>query len=173
MTDQPFAFFEFSGTHFAPTEINVSPWNGNGQSRVALAGLAAHVIAGVPGSIDMHTARITIDILGLVPRVPVESRVRIVREGRRIQLIEAELLADNRVCVRATALRNRIALTPEAHPLLTRPLPDPTQAAGMVPWAIMHRLQGRLLDAMMANWPAPRASTLSTIPPVCATLRGR
>ena len=144
MTGQPLAFYEAVGAHFEPSDINFSPWNNNGQSGVALAGLAAHVIGLAPSPADMHTARITIDILGLVPRVPLKPEWRIVREGRRVQLVEAELVADGRVCVRAIVLRSRIAPSPEADLPLLHPLPDPSRAEGKVPWLSMHRLEGSL-----------------------------
>lgn len=142
MPQSEFAFYEAQGALFAPTDFNVSPWNANGLNGVALAGLAAHVLGAVPGPPDMHTGRLTIDILGLVPRVALEPQVRVLREGRRVQLIEVDLLAAGRVCVRATALRSRISPTPEANPPLSRPLPDPAKAAGKVPWVIMDRLEG-------------------------------
>lgn len=146
MTGQPLAFYAPGSPQFVPTDINFSPWNGNGQNGVALAGLAAHVIGNVPSPSAMHPARIAIDILGLVPRVPLEPRVRVVREGLRIQLIEVDLVAEGRVCVRATALRNRIVPSPEANQPLTRPLPDPSNAAGKVPWVVMHRPEGSFLE---------------------------
>lgn len=142
MAQNCFAFFEPCGAQFAPTELNVSPWNSNGMNGVALAGLAAHVLAAVPTPAEMHVARLTIDILGLVPRVPLEAAVRVVREGRRVQLVEIDLSAGGRVCVRASALRCRIAPSPLAIEPLTRPLPDPAMARGVVSWVKMHRLEG-------------------------------
>lgn len=136
------AFYEAHDAQFVPTDINVSPWNSQGLNGVALAGLAAHVLGTVPSPADMHTARLTIDILGLVPRVPLEARVRVVREGRRVQLVEVDIEAQGRVWVRATALRSRIAPSPLAALPLSRPLPDPALARGVVPWVSMHRLEG-------------------------------
>ena len=146
MTEQTFAFYEAQGDAFVPTEINVSPWNSEGLNGVALAGLAGHVIGKVPSPAEMHTARLTIDILGLVPRVPLHAEVRIVREGRRVQLVEVDLLADGRTCVRATALRSRIAPSPITPQPLNRPPPDPATARGVVPWVVMQRLEGGFLQ---------------------------
>ena len=142
VTGQYFAFYEACGTDYVPTDINLSPWNGKGQNGIAMAGLAAHVICKMPSPAEMHTARLSIDILGLVPRIPVQPRLRVLREGRRVQLIEAELVADGRTYVRATALRTRIAPSPLSEPPLTRPLPDPAKARGKVPWVTMHLLEG-------------------------------
>ena len=145
--EQGFAFYEPRGALFAPTDINVSPWNSKGLNGVALAGLAAHVIGKVPSPAEMHTARLTIDILGLVPRVPLEAQVRVVREGHRIQLVEVDLVAEGRPCVRATALRTRIAPSPLAEQPLAHPLPDLALARGVVPWVTMYRLEGSYLQA--------------------------
>jgi hypothetical protein len=136
------AFYEAQGAHFVPTEINVSPWNGQGLNGVALAGLAAHVIGQVPCPVEMHTARLTIDILGLVPRVPLQPQIRVVREGRRVQLVEVDLVAQDRAWVRATALRARIAPSPLSDQPLIQRWPDPASAQSKVPWVAMDRLAG-------------------------------
>jgi len=146
VTEQALAFYEAQGACFVPTDINISPWNAKGQNGVALAGLAGHVIGQVPCPAEMHTARLTIDILGLVPRLPLEALIRVVREGRRVQLVEVDLVAGGRTCVRATALRTRIAPSPVSDQPLIHPLPDPDKAQGKVPWVRMHRLQGSFLQ---------------------------
>ena len=142
MTVLSSAFYEISGSHFVPTDIAVSPWNRNGQSGIALGGLAAHVIGQVPTPAAMHTARISIDIFGVVPRAPVEHRVRILREGRRVQLVDVELLVDGRVQARMTALRARIADSPPIEPPLAHPLPDPARNHSKLPWVEIHTLAG-------------------------------
>jgi len=142
VTEPTLAFYEASGSQFVPTDIAVSPWNPHGQSGIALGGLAAHVIGQVPTPAAMHTARISIDIFGVVPRLPVEPRVRVIREGRRIQLVDAELLVDGRVQVRMTALRTRIADSPRTDHPLVHPLPDPARNQSKLPWVEIHTLAG-------------------------------
>jgi len=143
---QNLAFYEVHDDRFAPTQINVSPWNGNAQNGIAIAGLVAHLLASNSGTTEMHCARLTIDILGVVPRVPLEPRINIIRDGRRIQLVEVMLSAAGRSYVRATALRARTEQTPEqAHPL-TRRLPDPAAAEGKLPWVRMDTLAGGFMQ---------------------------
>ena len=142
MTEPTLAFYEASRSHYVPTDIAVSPWNPNGQSGIALAGLAAYTIGHVPTPAAMHTARISIDIFGVVPRQPVETRARVIREGRRVQLVDAELLVDGRVQARMTALRARIADSPGTENPLAHPLPDPACNHSKLPWVEIHTLTG-------------------------------
>ena len=139
---QNLAFYEAHGDRFAPMEINVSPWNDKAQNGIAIAGLVAHLIGTTSTTAQMHCARLTIDILGQVPQVPLEPRINFIRDGRRIQLIEIVLSAGERSYVRATALRARTEQTPVQSEPLTRPLPNPAAAKGSLPWVRMHTLAG-------------------------------
>lgn len=105
-------FYERTGDLYQPTHLARSPWEKGKQNGVGLGGLAVMLIEQVPTPVPMTTARLTIDILGAVPRGPTEGRTRVVREGKRLQLVESELLVDGRVGARASALRARIADTP-------------------------------------------------------------
>jgi hypothetical protein len=71
----------------------------------------------------MHVARLSIDLMGAVPMVPLEPLVKVVREGKRVQLIELALAAGGRSWVRASALRIRLADTPPLPAALTVPFP--------------------------------------------------
>jgi hypothetical protein len=159
---QELAFYEARGAQFLPTDINVSPWDSRGQNGVALAGLAAHVIDKVVTLTQMHTARLTIDILGLVPRTPLEASVRVVRQGQRVQLVELDLIAGGRAYIRATALRTRIAPSPQSAQPLTRALPEPALARSQLPWVAMHRLEGSF------HQPGPGAQWLQILADVVA-----
>jgi hypothetical protein len=118
------AFYTRTGDIYEPTELAVGPWNGQLQGGVALAGLTAHVLGKVPSPVPMQTARMTIDILRMVPMRALTSSVRVIREGTRLQLLEVELLADARACLRATALRVRTASSPQRALAPSRPFPS-------------------------------------------------
>ncbi|CAM8672507.1 thioesterase family protein [Sphingobium cupriresistens] len=105
-------FYAPDGDAFVPTELAASPWERGKQNGVALGGLLTHLIEQAPAPATMSTARLTIDILSATDLAPTIGRTRIVREGRRIQMVEAELLIARRVVARATALRVRKADTP-------------------------------------------------------------
>jgi Thioesterase-like superfamily len=111
MSSERPAFYRREGDVFVPTGIGVSPWNGHSQVGVALAGLAGHVLAQVPTSTPMLTTRISIDILGTVPLEPLVPQVRMLRDGRRMQVVDVEFSAAGRLWLRATAVRARLADT--------------------------------------------------------------
>jgi hypothetical protein len=56
-----------------------------------------------------HVARITVELLRPVPMQPIELRARTLRPGKKVQLVEASVLAGDTEVVRATALRIRLA----------------------------------------------------------------
>jgi hypothetical protein len=106
------SFYRQEADLFVPTRLNVSPWTGKTQNGMALAGLLAHLIEGSPAPAPMLTARLTIDILGAPPIEPLQGAVRIIRDGKRMQMLEAELVIGERTWARATALRTRIMESP-------------------------------------------------------------
>lgn len=119
----PDAFFTRDGDRYLPTGLGASPWTGNTIGGVALAGLATHLMEALPARVPMHMARITIDILGAPPMEPLSGAAGIVRDGKRVQLLNAELSADGRTWVRASALRLRTEATPGQESPLACPFP--------------------------------------------------
>jgi hypothetical protein len=92
---------------FAPTELARGPWDPEAQHGGAPAALIARAVERVDGVVPMDVVRITYELLWPVPLAPLELRTRIVRDGRRVQLVEAALLAAEQEVVRAVALRIR------------------------------------------------------------------
>jgi len=117
-------FYDREGDSYVPTGLGVSPWNGTTQGGMALAGLTAHLFGSVQSLSPMQTTRLTIDILGAVPMEPLVPEIRLLREGKRIQLLELELKAKGRSWLRASALRARTEDTPARPEPLDRALPD-------------------------------------------------
>jgi acyl-CoA thioesterase len=76
----------------------------------------------------MVITRLATDILKPAWMAPVETRVEVVREGKRLQLLHIELLQDGEPIVRASALRVRIAESPATsfpvHPVAPDSLPS-------------------------------------------------
>ncbi|MBB4615417.1 thioesterase family protein [Novosphingobium taihuense] len=123
----PTWFYEESEGVFTPSVLALGPWDRRWQNGVALAGLVAHLWERAPAPVAMVPARLTLDILRPTPMGPISARVTPLREGRKLQLLEVELLADGVPTIRATALRVREAEAPalaEAiHPLAPEGLP--------------------------------------------------
>ena len=120
MGSQRRAFYRREGDAFVPTGLGISPWNGTSQVGMALAGLAGHVLDRVPTVEPMLTTRISIDILGTVPLAPLVPEIRLLRDGKRIQIVDAEFRDTDRLWLRATAVRARLAENPATDTPLTQ-----------------------------------------------------
>lgn len=123
------AYFERTGaTTFRPTPHVGGAWGPDEQHIAPALGLLAHAVerdlAERRGS-DLVVARLSYDILGLVPVEEVEVGVALVRGGRTVELVEATLTHDGRAVVRLRAWllqpRDTGALAGGGHPLLDPP----------------------------------------------------
>ena len=127
VTDPTDALFERDGELFVPTEYAQGPWDPNAQFGGSPAALLSTLIERVPTLTPMGIARFTIDLLRPVPMDPLTADVRVVREGKRIQVVAASLFAHGTEVARATALRiRRIDLGTQALPDGRRETPMPT-----------------------------------------------
>jgi Thioesterase-like superfamily len=99
-------------SRFVPTELARGPWDPDAQHGGAPAALIARAVERVDAAVPMDVVRITYEFLRPVPLAPLELQTRVLRPGRRVQLIEANLLADEREVARATALRIRSDAVP-------------------------------------------------------------
>lgn len=107
-----------------PTGRGVSPWNGRSLGGVAIAGLLAHLVDRTPTLTPMHPTRLTIDLFGVIPMEPLTSAVSVVRQGRRIQMLDVTLASGGRTWARASALRVRTDETPGRDIPLTHSFPN-------------------------------------------------
>lgn len=137
------AYFRAEGGLYVPTGLGVSPWNGRSIGGVPLAGLVGHLVGTVPSPVPMHVARLTIDIFGTVPMEPLAAEVRLVRDGRRVQLLSVALTSGGRTWVQASVLRLRMEETPASDAPLTRAFPG---EARMV-------RPGAMIEAILLNEP--------------------
>lgn len=97
------AFISKNGV-FVPTELAGSPWGREVLHGGPPAGLLARAIEQSKPAPGMFVARLTVDLFRAVPMAPLEVTTRVVREGRRIQVVAASLLAAGVEVTRATAL---------------------------------------------------------------------
>ena len=117
MTD---AIFTRDGERFVPTKLAGSPWGPGLLHGGPPAGLLARAVERAAASPDLHVARLTIDLFRPVPMQPLAVETRVLREGRRIQVLEASLVANGVEVSRATGLllrQTEVALPPAALPL--------------------------------------------------------
>lgn len=105
MSTEP--IFRREGATFAPTGHARGPWNPGAQHGGAPAALLAREVERTGPGEDMLVARLTYEFLTPVPLEPLVAQARVVRPGRRFQLVEGELLAGETVVVRVRAVRLR------------------------------------------------------------------
>lgn len=97
------SYFEADGDAFVPTPLANGPW-GTTISGHVVGGLLGHVIDRDAGDADFQPARLTVDLLRPAAMTPITARTDVVRNGRRLKLIHAELLQDDVVVARASTL---------------------------------------------------------------------
>ncbi|HEV7756304.1 MAG TPA: thioesterase family protein [Mycobacteriales bacterium] len=134
------AFYEQLDEHlFRSTPATAGPWDPRAQHGGPPSALLAYAIEqGTPSRPELRLARLTVELMRPVPIADLVTTVRVLRSGRRTELVEAELTAAGQPVMRMTA--SRVAATPgsvpavagDAHP---PPLPPP---AGPLAWAGAH-----------------------------------
>lgn len=138
----PSAFYETAGGEIRATELTRGPWDPDAQHAGPPAALLGRELELLPEADRFQLGRITFEILRSVPIAPVAVAARILRPGRRVQLVEAELSVGGEVLMRATAWRLRIApveLPEEAvAPLEPPPGPEQGEKRGFFPTAKEH-----------------------------------
>ncbi len=80
-------------------------WNPHEQHMAPVAGIMTRELELHRPRPELRMARISFDILGIIPGGKFRIETKIIRPGRTIELLQAELIADERVAVRATAWR--------------------------------------------------------------------
>jgi acyl-CoA thioesterase len=137
----PDAIFTREGETFVPTDLARSPWSPMLLHGGPPAGLLARAVERANPDPAMHVARLTIDLFRPVPKAPLTVTTRFVREGKRILVTEASLLADGSEVSRASALllRQSDVDMPEAHlpPSALHPGPEGLPTTGL--GAVMNR----------------------------------
>jgi hypothetical protein len=103
------AFYEPEGERYAATELTRGPWDPGAQHAGPPAALLGREIERLPDSGEFQVGRITFEIIRSVPIAAVAVSARVVRPGRRVQLVEAELSVGDEVLMRARAWRIRVA----------------------------------------------------------------
>ncbi|WP_216900677.1 thioesterase family protein [Nocardia alni] len=89
---------------YVPTEMAIGPW-GHGQlGGTSLCGLLAHELETHRPGDDFTPVRFTVDLFRPVLNEPIELRSEVVRESRRIRVVDAAIVQGGQVRTRATAM---------------------------------------------------------------------
>jgi len=153
---------------FEATEHTVGPWADSVQHMGPPSALLARAMLRCRPREDTALAKLTVDILGPVPRAEVEVAATVLRAGRTIELIGAQLSVASTVAARATGWRLVRTDTGALAGGAPEPMPPP-QAGGQLPlpdaWVVdgyLSSIEWRWLDGWWAEqgaavaWGRPR-----------------
>jgi hypothetical protein len=99
--------FSLDGTRAAATPFSAGPWDPTMQHGGAPSALVARAAERFPSARPMRVARITVDLMRPVPVATLDIETEVLREGRKLQLLQIRLLSEGKECVRASVLKLR------------------------------------------------------------------
>jgi hypothetical protein len=111
MTNEP--FFRRDGHSFIPNPVSRGPWSATSLHGRVVIGLLGREIERRHGDPDYMPARLTVDMYRLPDLSPVEVTTRVVRDGKRIKVIDAEFISAGQSMARATCQLLRRTQNPE------------------------------------------------------------
>lgn len=104
------ALYEPDGDAFVGTPLTEGGWSPDAQSGGAVLALLGHVIEDVPTLMPMSLSRLTVDLVRPVPiGRPLRIEPMVVREGKKIQVVDLRVFTEDADHVRARVLRIRDA----------------------------------------------------------------
>ena len=121
------AIFYQDGDAVIPTIYAQGPWDAGAQHGGVVAGLLARAVEQVSTPVPMRVARFTLDMLRRVPVKPLAISTEVLRTGKRIQTVLAELRDGDILVASAVAMSVRTGagfdMSPYRQPDV--PLPPP------------------------------------------------
>jgi len=172
----PEPFFHRVGDTFAPTRMANGFWGpkDNLHARVMI-GLFAHVIELQHGEPDLQPVRLTVDLYRLPDLAPVTVATRLVRQGGRIKVVEAELFSGDVSSARASCQLLRRTPQPEAllwsRPAWVVPPPEqvpPPETPFTEKWEMRPILPPGVAAGHHLRAPGPRRTWLREVRPLIA-----
>jgi Acyl-CoA thioesterase C-terminal domain/Acyl-CoA thioesterase N-terminal domain len=101
--------FEGSDGRFVASDYGRGPWDPRALHGGAPAALLVRAFERIPAPEGLSLARVTYEFMRPVPVGALEVRAEVVRPGRRVQLLEASILANGVEVVRARGLQVQAA----------------------------------------------------------------
>ena len=105
-------YLPLGGDRFGSTKATVGPWDPRFQHGGPPVALLVRALERCEPAPEMFLARVAAEFIGPVPVAEVEASARVLRGGRRVQLLEAELTSEGRPVLRARAWRLRTQAQP-------------------------------------------------------------
>jgi hypothetical protein len=170
----PPAYFIPDGEALVPTAMAKGPW-GQSISGNFVGGVLGHAIERDVGDPDLQPARLTVDLLRPAAMESLRVRTRVLRKGRRLKLVDAEVVQSDVVVARASALFLRTGEQPPGDvwstPVTMPAPPDPGDRdleAPMMIWAYGKdpESSGRTFDLTQWQHDGPKFVWLRDVKPL-------
>lgn len=143
MSPVDLCFFTADGETLTPTDVARSLWSAEQMHGVAISGAMARGLERAVHRDDLRPARYTLDMFRPARMEPFSVHTRVVREGRRICLVDAEIVQGDETCARASAVFLAVTEDPDGsvwRPASSEaPSPPPAEVtqeltAPTIPW---------------------------------------
>lgn len=142
-------FRRLSDAAFEPTEFVEGAWDEREQHIAPALGLLAHLVeadhAARRGDAPLVLARVSYDILGVIPMEAFEVSLRVLRAGRTIELVEAELTHGGRTAV---LLRAWMLQRADTASIAGTTLPHMPPREDLAPWPFSDVWPGRAVTSV-------------------------
>ena len=138
MTAVPTCFFVSDGKDYVPTRLARGPW-GPSISGNYVGGMLGRTVEHEVDDAGLQPARLTVDLLRPVALKPLQMHSSVVRDGRRLRLVDAVMTQDDVIVARASGLFLRRSEHTTVDTVWTSPVTmpaipaDPVMLAGDVP----------------------------------------
>ncbi len=125
-------------------------WNPHEQHMAPVTGLLTHLIERFEPRPELQLARLSFEILGLIPEGEFEVKLQMLRAGRTIELVQADLEAGGKVAVSARAWRLQRTDSSSIERVEDAQMPGPEAASrpwdlGEWPGGYIHSIEALLL----------------------------
>lgn len=142
MSNEP--FFRKDGDRFVPTRAGVGPWTADSLHGRLIIGLLGAEIERQYRTPEYMPARLTVDMYRLPDLSPVEVVTRVVKDGYRIKVVDAEFVSGGQSAGRATCQLLRRTENPPGNVWRPKPwdapkpgdIPEPEQAPMGGMWTV-------------------------------------
>lgn len=121
------ALFQRDGDVYMPSEKAAGPWGPSMLHGGSTAGLIAHSLEQASQRDELQFTRVTIDMFRPVPRAPLTVKSNIIRDGKRVQVIETTIIGGGKEVARGLGLKLQttdVEVPEQAQPPENN-LPDP------------------------------------------------
>ncbi|PCJ20842.1 MAG: hypothetical protein COB04_04020 [Gammaproteobacteria bacterium] len=99
------ALFQQDGNIYTPTEKAAGPWGPTMLHGGSTGGLMAHAMEQASNRDDLQFTRLTLDMFRPVPMAPLTVESRVIRDGKRVQVLEATVFGNGKEVAKGTALK--------------------------------------------------------------------